>query len=725
MAAIQWFFRSGGLTGGGGALDGINTTGIVVKKMAISADSTFSYCHEFVPASSDAENSPLVIKPDVGDTLGRWHLRGVPVQGLPDSGTWSLSTNLILNGAGFNFSDGELVRPKIKDYSLVVKAHGASGSSELFDCENGNFHTVTLNDDCVFSFANFPATGSYGKITLQITQGASVWDVTWPAAVVWSKGITPALSEVGGIYTVSISTVDAGTILYGDIDNRQSNEIAYKAAITGSVQRTLNDKFDEAVSIKDFGGVADGDTVKTDNNAAFQAAASSGKVVYFPEGVYWCTGIISGTDGSFIGAGKGKTVIYSSPTNKYILTPLAGSKKCLVVKGITFKQDNQNLGSCLTFNFVNLISGGVIENPTLQRVIIDDVDIRGDLDSLTHDWRYGIIFYDASNVYINNFYYQGNYHLTAPLGIGIFSSSPTADKNDNFFITNSVCNYAKLGFQGFNTTNVKIDNCILYEVETGIEIIRTSAAYLNGLNVTNCEITFHHEGINLDYVNVGDISGNDFYVSPTVNSGVPIGVSLVNAKGLSITDNYFYSNYVASSRYAIQCAGAQTLTVVKGNKYDGNWTSGANVTAACSDLNLGVNYPLSSITEAIVSGSASGVIREYRDIMPVRASAFFDMTDVSPITPDKKVNITSIVKPLTGKIVVTMPAGLFSDKFYHVSVQCDRYLGPPDQGGNLFGQSPSVINDSATQFTMYFVYETTGAVTYYDPLQVSFTVAGT
>ena len=56
----------------------------------------------------------------------------------------------------------------------------------------------------------------------------------------------------------------------------------------GAVSRTLPEKLDEAISVKDFGATGDG---RTDDTIAFQAALDCGaQRVLIPEGVYVTTG---------------------------------------------------------------------------------------------------------------------------------------------------------------------------------------------------------------------------------------------------------------------------------------------------------------------------------------------------------------------------------------------------------------------------------------------------
>ena len=79
----------------------------------------------------------------------------------------------------------------------------------------------------------------------------------------------------------------AVTSISGDADG-----ITYTQGGTGSQQRTVENKLQETVSVKDFGAVGDG---VTDDTAAIQAAlaAAAGSTVYVPAGTYVVTSTLS------------------------------------------------------------------------------------------------------------------------------------------------------------------------------------------------------------------------------------------------------------------------------------------------------------------------------------------------------------------------------------------------------------------------------------------------
>lgn len=81
----------------------------------------------------------------------------------------------------------------------------------------------------------------------------------------------------------------------------------FKQNSTNAVNRAINLKLAETVSVKDFGAVGDG---VTDDTAAIQAAHNASYSVYYPNGYYNVTGNITLRTGTnIIGSGAGQTVV--------------------------------------------------------------------------------------------------------------------------------------------------------------------------------------------------------------------------------------------------------------------------------------------------------------------------------------------------------------------------------------------------------------------------------
>jgi uncharacterized protein YjbI with pentapeptide repeats len=92
--------------------------------------------------------------------------------------------------------------------------------------------------------------------------------------------------EVHSSSSYTVGTVPDGSITNAKVDGAaaiQSTKLAFIQAGTGAVQRTVESKLQDVVSVKDFGAVGDG---VVDDTAAIQAAINSAKRIFVPSGTY-------------------------------------------------------------------------------------------------------------------------------------------------------------------------------------------------------------------------------------------------------------------------------------------------------------------------------------------------------------------------------------------------------------------------------------------------------
>jgi hypothetical protein len=96
--------------------------------------------------------------------------------------------------------------------TLVTATTGASYTINL---ANGNWFDLTLSANCTFAFSGF--TSGFGCSAFVIlTQGASAFTSTWPAAVKWPSGSIPLLTTTSGNFSVlTFSSKDGGTTIIG------------------------------------------------------------------------------------------------------------------------------------------------------------------------------------------------------------------------------------------------------------------------------------------------------------------------------------------------------------------------------------------------------------------------------------------------------------------------------------------------------------------------------
>jgi polygalacturonase len=137
----------------------------------------------------------------------------------------------------------------------------------------------------------------------------------------------PLNSAIEIVYPTNTDTLNGTT----------ADLITYNQKGTGAQDRTLTNKLQESVSVKDFGATGDG---STDDTAAIQAAftANTSGAVYIPSGTYKCTSTLSiSSPSNMVIFGEGKiqfptAVLASSITQ---ITVSAGSN--VTISGISFE----------------------------------------------------------------------------------------------------------------------------------------------------------------------------------------------------------------------------------------------------------------------------------------------------------------------------------------------------------------------------------------------------
>jgi hypothetical protein len=115
------------------------------------------------------------------------------------------------------------------------------------------------------------------------------------------KGGTTATVGTPGAGTVTDVSVAAGA-------NINSSKLAFKSSVAGSGQRTVLSKLSDIVSVLDFPGVDP--TGVADSTTGMQAAHNTGRLIYYPAGLYKFS-TISFAAGGIIGDSIGQSILTS------------------------------------------------------------------------------------------------------------------------------------------------------------------------------------------------------------------------------------------------------------------------------------------------------------------------------------------------------------------------------------------------------------------------------
>ena len=102
----------------------------------------------------------------------------------------ALQTNKASLDASSDFNNNEVIKAKFKNTSEVVYAHGTTGGAITLNHNNGHYQTITTNASVTLSFSNLPASGTLGRIVLDISCAAVAHTLTIPSNVIVADNVT-------------------------------------------------------------------------------------------------------------------------------------------------------------------------------------------------------------------------------------------------------------------------------------------------------------------------------------------------------------------------------------------------------------------------------------------------------------------------------------------------------------------------------------------------------
>ena len=180
--------------------------------------------------------------------------------------------------------------------------------------------------------------------------------------------------------TGTVWSIDAGAIVNADVNASAgitAGKLSFTQAGTGAVQRTVDSKLKDTVSVKDFGAVGNG---VADDTAAIQAAINASPRVFLPDGVYVVsavTGLIVKTGTSLIGSGKNKTILLASSGG--------GTSAQLIsyTQGSVIKRSFNPSGTNLYVNECYFADFSVVLTHPLSSVTTTGIQIGLDLRNIT------------------------------------------------------------------------------------------------------------------------------------------------------------------------------------------------------------------------------------------------------------------------------------------------------------------------------------------------------
>jgi hypothetical protein len=128
-------------------------------------------------------------------------------------------SNVALTTSNDLSGTGPIIGALIKNFGANRVAVAATSGSIAINYTQGHYQSITTSGSITLSFTNFPASGTYGYIKLQINITNAAHTVTLPAAVSLGTGGLQGYSSntisfgATGVYEFAFGTYDAGTTI--------------------------------------------------------------------------------------------------------------------------------------------------------------------------------------------------------------------------------------------------------------------------------------------------------------------------------------------------------------------------------------------------------------------------------------------------------------------------------------------------------------------------------
>lgn len=293
---------------------------------------------------------------------------------------------------------------------------------------------------------------------------------------------------------------------------------------SGAVQRSVESKLQDTVSVKDFGAVGDG---VADDTAAVQAAVDhsrqSEKRLLFPKGTYCVSSITIGSDLSLQGEGAesailkqvtlpGKSILYyngASPVSNVFIDSLGfdvnGKDSGIVIKNC----QSVSIANC---NFANNPFWGILIGA------FDDLSTTTSCeDILIHNCRFfnststyeHVAFYNTKNAVVRDCQFVGA--LTGGIGIGLYQILENITVSGCFFrdITKGI-------YYSVTTNKISISDCHFEECTVGIQGANESdqglfgEQWVYGLSIDCCKFYANDWALEVGAVRGGAITSCHF-----------------------------------------------------------------------------------------------------------------------------------------------------------------------------------------------------------------------
>jgi parallel beta-helix repeat protein len=372
---------------------------------------------------------------------------------------------------------------------------------------------------------------------------------------------------------VLITTWDNITGINGTGIASNASNVQYDPAGTGAVSTTVQAKLRQYISVKDFGATGDG---STDDAAAVQLALNVAGNIYFPAGTYSIGTTLNVLSNTQVLLDQNATVIAKSTLSGKLFS-VSGKTNVKITGGIF----NGNKASATSSTDVIYIYDSYyvwVDNTTIQNGKSHNIFIEG----------------PSSGSVSKNIYIQNN-SLSASAGPCITFTYTT-----NILIENNQIFSNATGLTSGQSSQIAIVGNTFYSNTNDGCAVGDSCSYVSVTG--NISHDNGAEGINIDGVNNGVITGNTSYNNL-------IGITVWNRSPGTATSkrNVVSSNTVSNcTQYGILVADTTVFTLVEGNSVNNCGRDGIFLTSVNNAIirdNVTNNNTFSGIYASATIGS--------------------------------------------------------------------------------------------------------------------------
>lgn len=309
---------------------------------------------------------------------------------------------------------------------------------------------------------------------------------------------------------------------------------------TGAVQRTVEAKLQDVVSVKDFGAVGDG---VADDTAAIQAAISTAAAVYVPVGTYKLTTTLfaSNKNISIYGDGPGLSILaFTGGTNGISWSSTSASHQ-FGLEGLQLRADATMSGVAVSASFTPTL-GPVYTGASIEAVLVTYSGV--------NSWANGFYFSNARNIAVSESTFNGKYGTS---GYGFKCDGNSLDAR---FIACQV-NDCGIAFDSDGTSEgTLIANCLAINVDVGVQKVHSGVEPL--INIANCHFNTRTKAVQLADVQQSTITGNLFYAYTGGSMPGWVGLELSGASSgyVDISNNTFHGVSYTGSRVGVSITDA-------------------------------------------------------------------------------------------------------------------------------------------------------------------------